>query len=79
MQTKNFFCLIHLIFLTKYLLLSKTKGSNLKTILTNTFKSVVFCFPLQLPVMFVRSCFGYVMLKVAQYDTNDANVYEGFH
>jgi hypothetical protein len=79
MQTKNFFFLIHLICLTKYLLLSKTKGSNLKTILTSTFKSVVFCSPLQLPIMFVRSCLGYVMLKVAQYDTNDANVYEGFH
>jgi len=55
----------------------KDERSNLNTLIfALTF--IVSCFTLQQTCPFVGSCFGHAMSKVAQYVTNDNNVYVGF-
>jgi hypothetical protein len=55
----------------------KDERSNLNTLIF-ALTSIVSCFTLQQACPFVGSCFGHAMSKVAQYVTNDNNVYAGF-
>ncbi len=49
------------------------KRFNFKT-LTNTLINIVSCYPFQLPIQFIGSCFCHVMPKVIQYNINDVKV-----
>jgi len=58
---------------SKVLCFVKDEGINLRTMVT-TLKSLISCEVLNLKSPFDSACFGHVMNKATQYDTNDDKI-----